>query len=87
MFVPSTITLLTLILTTFPQLTFLFLCHVCLALQNIIHNLVMVVLKLVDNFKGMVIRWRKKGNVSCGNVVSIRAKVVNVEGTNTPSRV
>ena len=43
----------------------------------------MVVLKLVDNIKGMVIRWRKKGNVSCGNVVSIREKDVNVEGTNT----
>ena len=55
--------------------------------MNIIHNLVMVVLKLVDNFKGMVIKWRKKGNVSCGNVVSIREKDVNVEGTNTPSRV
>ena len=55
--------------------------------MNIIHNLVMVVLKLVDNFKGMDIKWRKKGNVSCGSVVSIREKVVNVEGTNTPSRV
>ena len=43
----------------------------------------MVVLKLVDNFKGMDIKWRKKGNVSCGNVVSIREKLVNVEGTNT----
>ena len=55
--------------------------------MNIIHNLVMVVLRLVDIFKGMDIRWRKKGNVSCGNVVSIREKVVSVEGTNTPSRV
>ena len=43
----------------------------------------MVVLRLVDNFKGMDIKWRKKGNVSCGNVVSIREKDVNVEGTNT----
>ena len=50
---------------------------------RLIHNLVMVVLKLVDNFKGMVIRWRKKGNVSCGSVVSIRVRVVNAEGTNT----
>ena len=55
--------------------------------MNIIHNLVMVVLKLVDNFKGMVIRWRRKRNVSCGSVVSIRERVVNAEGTNTPSRV
>ena len=51
--------------------------------MNIIHNLVMVVLKLVDNIKGMDIKWRKKGNVSCGSVVSIREKVVNAEGTNT----
>ena len=51
--------------------------------MNIIHNLVMVVLKLVDNFKGMVIRWRRRRNVSCGNVVSIRVKDVNVRGTNT----
>ena len=43
----------------------------------------MVVLRLVDNFKGMDIKWRKKGNVSGGNVVSIREKDVNVEGTNT----
>ena len=42
---------------------------------NIIHNLVMVVLKLVDNFKGMVIRWRRKRNVSCGSVVSIRKRL------------
>ena len=55
--------------------------------MNIIHNLVMVVLKLVDNFKGMGTKWRRKRNVSCGNVVSIRVKDVNVEGTNTPSRV
>ena len=51
--------------------------------MNIIHNLVMVVLRLVDNFKGMDIKWRKKGNVSCGNVVSIRVRDVNVRGTNT----
>ena len=51
--------------------------------MNIIHNLVMVVLKLVDNFKGMVIRWRKKGNVSCGSVANIRVRSVIVEGTNT----
>ena len=56
-------------------------------ITRLIDNLVMVVLKLVDNFKGMVIKWRKKGNVSCGSVVSIREKVVNAEGTNTPSRV
>ena len=27
--------------------------------------------------------WRRRRNVSCGNVVSIREKDVNVEGTNT----
>ena len=43
----------------------------------------MVVLKLVDNIKGMDIKWRKKGNVSCGSVVSIRERSVIVEGTNT----
>ena len=51
--------------------------------MNIIHNLVMVVLKLVDNFKGMDIKWRKKGNVSCGSVANIRVRSVIVEGTNT----
>ena len=51
--------------------------------MNIIHNLVMVVLKLVDNFKGMVIRWRRKRNVSCGSVANIRVRDVNVRGTNT----
>ena len=40
--------------------------------MNIIHNLVMVVLRLVDNFKGMDIKWRKKGNVRSGNVTNIR---------------
>ena len=44
-----------------------------------LHTFVWFVRRLVDNFKGM---WRKR-NVSCGNAVSIRVKVVNVEGTNT----
>ena len=47
----------------------------------------MVVRRLVDNFKGMDISGEKKRNVSCGNVANIRAKLVNVEGTNTPERV
>ena len=54
---------------------------------RLIHNLVMVVRRLVDNFKGMGTKWRRRRNVSCGNVVSIREKDVNVEGTNTPSKV
>jgi hypothetical protein len=28
-------------------------------------------------------KWQRRRNVSCGNVVSIRGKDVNVEGTNT----
>ena len=52
-------------------------------ITRLIHNLVMVVWGLVDNFKGMA----KKKKCSCGNVVSIRVRVVNAEGTNTPSRV
>ena len=52
-------------------------------ITRLIDNLVMVVRRLVDNFKGMDIRWQRKRNVSCGNVVSIKEKVVSVEGTNT----
>ena len=40
--------------------------------MNIIHNLVMVVLRLVDIFKGMDIRWRRKRNVRSGSVANIR---------------
>ena len=58
----------------------------------------MIFRRVVDNFKGMGAKWQKNGNVSCGSVVSIREKVVNVrgvhtlevfhtEGTNTPERV
>ena len=42
--------------------------------------------KLYNILKGCH-KWRRKRNVSCGSVVSIRVRVVNVEGTNTPSRV
>ena len=48
-----------------------------------LHTFVWFVRRLVDNFKGMDIRWQRKRNVSCGNVANIRAKVVNVRGTNT----
>ena len=50
---------------------------------KIIHTFVWFVLRLVDNFKGMGTKWRRKRNVSCGNVVSIRVKDVNARGTNT----
>ena len=48
-----------------------------------LHTFVWFVRRLVDNFKGMVIRWRRRRNVSCGSVANIRENVVNVEGTNT----
>ena len=37
--------------------------------MKIIHNLVMVVLRLVDIFKGM---WQKRRNVRSGSVANIR---------------
>ena len=43
----------------------------------------MVVRRLVDNFKGMGTKWRRRRNVSCGNVANIRVKDVNARGTNT----
>ena len=48
-----------------------------------LHTFVWFVRRLVDNFKGMGTKWQRKRNVSCGNVVSIRVKDVNVRGTNT----
>ena len=50
---------------------------------RIIHTFVWFVRRLVDNFKGMGTKWQRRRNVSCGNVVSIREKVVNARGTNT----
>ena len=50
---------------------------------KIIHTFVWFVRRLVDNFKGMGTKWRRKRNVSCGNVANIRVKDVNVRGTNT----
>ena len=41
-------------------------------ITRLIHNLVMVVLRLVDIFKGMDIRWRRKRNVRSGSVANIR---------------
>ena len=48
-----------------------------------LHTFVWFVRRLVDNFKGMGTKWRRKRNVSCGNVANIKVKDVNARGTNT----
>ena len=48
-----------------------------------LHTFVWFVRELVDIFRRDVHKWQRKRNVSCGNVVSIRVKVVNARGTNT----
>ncbi len=50
---------------------------------RLIHTFVWFVRRLVDNFKGMGTKWRRRRNVSYGNVANIRVKDVNARGTNT----
>jgi len=38
---------------------------------------------LFGEFYNILKGWRRKRNVSCGNVANIRVKDVNVRGTNT----
>ena len=48
-----------------------------------LHTFVWFVRRLVDIFEGMGTKWRRRRNVSCGNVANIRVKVVNVRGVHT----